>query len=494
MATTAHPPVGGPPPPQSVPAPPSGRVSRPMPLLGGGAPLIGHLAQFFRDPVSVLKRGHASCGRLFALNFMGRRLNVMLGPEHNRFFFEETDKLLSIRESMPFFLKMFSPDFYSFADMDEYLRQRAIIMPRFKAASMKQYVPVMVEESLALVNRLGDEGTFDLIPTLGPVVMDIAAHSFMGREFHEKLGHEFFELFREFSGGMEFVLPLWLPTPRMIRSQRAKKKLHAILQRWIDKRRAAPLDPPDFFQTMIATTYPDGRAVPDEIIRHLILLLVWAGHETTAGQVSWALADLLGNPGYLATIRAELARVLGGGDGRALGWEQAVAMEKMDLALRETERLHPVAFMLSRKATADIERDGYRIAKGEFVLLAPSVSHRIAETFRNPDTYDPERFNPENPDAQIESNSLIGFGGGVHRCAGVNFARMEMKVLLAVLLQHYDMELVDEVRPVAGASTYWPAQPCRVRYRKRVRDGSTGSDTTVDTAALARAAGCPAHG
>lgn len=460
-----------------------------LPLVDGGAPVIGHLAQFFRDPVAVLRRGYHTRGKLFSFKLMGRRMNVMLGPEHNRFFFEETDKLLSIRESMPFFLKMFSPDFYSFAEMDEYLRQRAIIMPRFKAASMKQYVGIMAEESLNLVARLGDEGEFDMIPTLGPVVMDIAAHSFMGREFHEKLGHEFFELFRDFSAGMEFVLPLWLPTPKQVRSQRAKKKLHAILQAWIEKRRAAPLDPPDFFQTMIETRYPDGRPVPDETIRHLILLLVWAGHETTAGQVSWALADLLQNRDYQAVIRAELAAVLGASDGRDFSWEQALAMPKMDLALRETERLHPVAYILSRKASTDIERDGYRIAKGDFVLLAPSITHRMTETFAHPDRYDPERFNAEREDAQITSNSLIGFGGGMHRCAGVNFARMEMKVLLAILLQHYEMELIDEPRPIAGAGTYWPAQPCRVRYRKRDR----GSGEAADAAALARAAGCPAH-
>ena len=64
-----------------------------------------------------------------------------------------------------------------------------------------------------------------------------------------------------------------------------------------------------------------------------------------------------------------------------------------------------------------------------------------------------------------------------------------MKVLVAILLQHYDMELVDEVRPIAGAGTYWPAQPCRVRYRKRKLDGARGADLT----ALAKAAGCPAH-
>jgi len=460
-----------------------------LPTIEGGSPLLGHLLPFFRDPVGVLRQGYQSKGRLFSFNIMGRRMNVMLGPEHNRFFFEETDKLLSIRESMPFFLKMFSPDFYSFAEMDEYLRQRAVIMPRFKAAAMKQYVGVMVEESLNLVNRLGDEGEFDLISTLGPVVMDIAAHSFMGKEFHEKLGHEFFDLFRDFSGGMEFVLPLWLPTPKMIKSQRAKKKLHKILQRWIDKRRATPLDPPDFFQGMVESKYPDGRPIPDELVRHLILLLVWAGHETTAGQVSWALADILQNRDYEAVLRNELEDVLGNDAGGSLGWEQAIAMQKMDLALRETERLHPVAFILSRKATTDIERDGYMIRKGDFVLLAPSVTHRMTETWVEPDRYNPERFNPARDDAQIESNSLVGFGGGVHRCAGVNFARMEMKVVLAVLLQNYEMELVDEVKPIAGAGTYWPAQPCRVRYRKRDRGTASGADM----AERAKAAGCPVH-
>ncbi len=459
------------------------------PILGGTSPVIGHLAAFFRDPVALLKRGYAEKGSIFALSIGGRRMNVMLGPDNNRFFFEETDKLLSIRESMPFFLKMFSPDFYSFAEMEEYLRQRAVIMPRFKAAAMKQYVGIMAEETLGLVDHLGESGEFDLIPTLGPLVMDIAAHSFMGREFHDKLGPEFFELFRDFSGGMEFVLPLWLPTPKMIRSQRAKKKLHRILQQWIEKRRAAPLDPPDFFQGMVETCYPDGRPIPDELIRHLILLLVWAGHETTAGQVSWALADLIQNISYQQVIRSEVGAVLGGSDGKDMGWEQAIAMTKMDLALRETERLHPVAFILSRKANASFERGGYHIEKGDFVLLAPSVSHRMTETWRDPDAYNPERFNAEHADAQIESNSLVGFGGGMHRCAGVNFARMEMKVIVAILLQNYDMELLDEVRPISGAGTMWPAQPCRVRYRKRDR----GVAVAADTAALAAAAGCPAH-
>ncbi len=460
------------------------------PMLGGGAPLLGHMLKFFRDPVALLKRGYEENGDIFRLNIAGRPLNVMLGPDNNRFFFEETDKLLSIRESMPFFLKMFSPEFYNFAEMDEYLRQRAIIMPRFKATAMKQYVGVMAGETLNLLDRLGEDGEFDLIPTLGPLVMDIAAHSFMGTEFHKKMGPEFFNLFRDFSAGMEFVLPLWLPTRAQIRSQRAKKKLHSILQEWIEKRRAAPVEPADFFQGLVSSKYEDGRPLPDEIIRHLIMLLVWAGHETTAGQVSWALADILKNQSYEAILRAEISSVLGVTDGRDIGWEQTTAMRKMDFALRESERLHPVAYILSRKANVDFERNGFKINKGEFVLLAPSISHRMREHWISPDDYNPERFNSEREDAQVVSNTLIGFGGGMHRCAGVNFARMEMKIVISLLLQHLEMELIDEVRPISGAGTMWPAQPCRVRYKKRQRDVAAKAD---DISVLLKAAGCPAH-
>ena len=459
------------------------------PVLDGGLPLLGHLTSFFRDPVALLRGGYEKLGPIYSFRMGGRKMVVMLGPENNRFVFQETDKLLSVRESMPFFHKMFSDDFYLFAEMDEYLRQRAVIMPRFKASAMKNYVPVMAHEAEALVAELGDSGEFDLIPTLGPVVMDIAAHAFMGSDFKQKLGHQFFDLFRDFSGGMEFVLPLWLPTKKMRRSQAAKRKLHRILGEWIAERRAHPLDPPDFFQDMVAATYPDCTPIPDELIINLILLLVWAGHETTAGQVSWALIDILQNADYRRTLREEVDHLLGA-PGQGMTWEQAIAMQKMDLTLRETERLHPVAFTMIRKAAADFEHDGYRVHKGDWVLLAPSVSHRMAEIFAHPDSYDPERFDTERSDAKMESSSLIGFGGGVHRCAGVNFARMEMKVLLAILLQHYDMELIDTPRPIAGAGTYWPAQPCRVRYARRRGEVLRAP---ADVVAMAVVAGCPAH-
>src|SRR6185369_2641859 len=95
-----------------------------VPDMPGGWPVLGHLVEFFRDPVPMLKKGYETLGPVFRFSMGGRKFTVLLGPENNAFFFQQTDKLLSIRESMPFFHKMFSPNFYSFAEQEEYLRQR----------------------------------------------------------------------------------------------------------------------------------------------------------------------------------------------------------------------------------------------------------------------------------------------------------------------------------------------------------------------------------
>lgn len=77
-------------------------------------------------------------------------------------------------------------------------------------------------------------------------------------------------------------------------------------------------------------------------------------------------------------------RPAGGSDDHDLGWEQCVAMTKMDLALRETERSHPVAFILFRKAAQDFEKNGYSYRAGDFVLLALCATLRMDEQFEHP--------------------------------------------------------------------------------------------------------------
>ena len=464
------------------------------PAVSGSNPLFGHTLEYVKGPEVFLRRGWQEHGDVFRCRLGTRWYTVVLGPEHNKFFFRETDKLLSIRDSYPFFPRMFGKNFFFFAPYEEYLAQRGVVRPKFKSDAMRSYVAPMVEETEDLVAHLGAEGRFDLIPELGPLVMNTAAHAFLGRDFRSKLDDGFFDCFRDFSGGMEMAWPLWLPLPHLRRSRKARRKLDRIFGDWIRYRREHPADPPDFFQDLINATFADGTPISDELTVNYILMLIWAGHETTAGQIAWTLIDLLQHPDYLAEVRDEVEQVMGDRPMAEMSWSDVGGLAKMECAVKESERLHPVAHVAMRRAAEDIQIGGYHVPKGMFVLAAPCVSHRMPEVFADPHAYRPSRFERGGAGAALEANRLIGFGGGVHRCIGVNFARVEMRIVLAMLVRHYDMELLDEPREASGANTRWPAQPARVRYAVRAAAQQTTRPAVPAEIASEAPAGCPFHG
>jgi cytochrome P450 len=105
--------------------------------------------------------------------------------------------------------------------------------------------------------------------------------------------------------------------------------------------------------------------------------------------------------------------------------------------------------------------------EGTMVFVAPCVAHRLPEVFPDPHSYRPDRWVGRTPDPF----ELISFGAGLHRGPGRDVAREEMKVVLALMLRHLDLELLDaDPPPVLGPRAKWPASPCRVRYRRRPRE------------------------
>src|SRR4030095_16609083 len=169
----------------------------------------------------------------------------------------------------------------------------------------------MVSETVSFMDRLGEQGEFDVVPALGPLVMNIASRAFLGDDFRNRLGGEFFDLFVEFAGFIEPRLPLWLPLPRFRRARKARARLHDMLQQLIGERRQSLSRPNDFLQVLVDAKYADGEPLSDVAIINLILFLVWAGHETTSGHISWGLIQLLQHPDYLASVLSEQDALIG---------------------------------------------------------------------------------------------------------------------------------------------------------------------------------------
>lgn len=429
-----------------------------------GRPLLGNALEFRRDRAALLRRGCQVLGPIFTVHLGPRPVVVLIGPEYQEFFFLETDDTLLMDKPYQFLAAMFGKIAFT-ASPETYYEQRHILLAPFQGHKMAGYVQVMAQETQAWLDSLGDSGEFEIVSALERLAQHIAAHALMGAEFRYRMSDEFWELYRDLSAGLDPLLPPNLPLPRFIRRDRAKRQMHTMLEPIIRQRRQDPEHCNDFLQEFVEAEYKDGRPVTDEFIINLILALIFAGHETTAGQASWALIQLLQHPDYLARVVEEQARVFA--SGRPLELRTLRELDYLKWAIRETERTHPSADILLRYNARPFELGGYRIPEGWFSMVTPQIAHRLPDVYSEPDRYDPLRFAPGREEDKQHRFALIGFGGGVHRCAGINFALNEMTVVLSLLLQQFDLELLTpepETTYELGASR---PTPTRVHYRRR---------------------------
>ena len=434
------------------------------PMVSGGLPLLGHAIEFMRDPHKVIRRGYDEHGLIFTLKLGPRKAHFLLGPDYHQFFFKETDGVFSMRRGYETLLKMFDKKLFTFAHTTEAQEQMKVILPLLK--NNDRFTGLMVTEvDHFMADVLGDEGEMDISEAFGPLVMHIGAHAFFGEDFRKNLGAEYFHEFRDFSEGADVVVPSWVPLPKFKRCLQAKERIEKMISDFMAQRRKKPMEPKDLFQELIESTYYDGEPVPEDLLISILLFIPWAAHETTVGHVSWTLIDLLQHPEYMERARQEVNNIIP--DKTAYTPENLKQLKLLDWAVLEAERLHPVAHVIMRGVRDDMEFGDYALKEGSMVFVAPATAHMIPEVFSNPEQYDPERFSPAKKEGS-KTFSLIGFGGGAHRCAGIHFAKLEIKIIMAKLLQNYHIELVDKSpRPKPGVQTKWPESPCRIRYTRR---------------------------
>jgi len=178
----------------------------------------------------------------------------------------------------------------------------------------------------------------------------------------------------------------------------------------------------------------DHRAMNnDELIKMSILLMV-AGNETTRNGLSGGMQLLIENP----EARQRLI------DDPSL----------IPAAVEEMLRLVSPVLSFQRTATQDTELGGVPIAKGEKILMIYGSANRDENEFENPDSFDIDR-NPHH----------LAFGIGNHFCLGANLARMELRVAFEELLRRLpDMEYATDGPELGTSALVRSVQHMHVKY------------------------------
>lgn len=437
-----------------------------LPVLSGGVPILGHALEFQRDLKQLMQRGYAEHGQLFSYKLANQRVAVLGGPENQRTFFTETDKKLNIRKPYRFLEAMFE-DALFLAPHEQYLEQRPMVMELFKRKKMVEYIDLIQSEVQKMLDRWGDAGTIEVTGEIAHLVQEVAGHCFLGSDVHEAVGREFWDLYAVLGAALDPLLPPNLPLPKFRKRDRAKARMKEILQPIIAERRAHPEQYDDILATMIGYTRQQGNTISDDTIVNLLLGLMFAGHETTAGQGAWVVIQLAKHPDYLKRVQAELEANITVGerfDHRTMAQLKHVAW-----AVDETSRMRPSADILMRVVDEEIEVGDYIVPKGWLVQVSAEIAHNLPDLWRNPDQYEPLRFAPDRAEDKQDRFSMIGFGGGTHKCTGMNFANNEMMIIVAMLFSQYDIELITQETHIdRGLGANRPTATF-IRYQRKIK-------------------------
>lgn len=332
-----------------------------------------------------------------------------------------------------------------------------ILMPTFSHASMKAYVPDMVEMATQLMGVLDDTVTsaqaVDVPAEMTKLTLDTIAlcgFSFRFDSFRRQDQHPFVAAMVEVL--TEQQRQVARPTALNKIMIGARRRMEAAAQVMDDtvmeivkrRRQAGPLQGrEDLLEHMLhGVDKVTGEGLSDENIKSQCLTFLVAGHETTSGLLSFATYYLMKNPQYAARAQAEVDRVLGTDLSQAPTYEQIHSLHFVEQVLEESLRLWPTAPAFTRGPRAEageVIGGQYFIPKGQGVMiLLPGVHRHQSVWGPDAEEFNPDHFSPEAK-AQREANLFLPFGTGARACIGRQFAMQEAKLILGMLLQRFHL-------------------------------------------------------
>jgi cytochrome P450 len=194
-------------------------------------------------------------------------------------------------------------------------------------------------------------------------------------------------------------------------------------------------------------------------VRSNVLTFLSAGHETTANTLAWSVFLLSQAPDWLALVSDEADREL---NGPPDGLVERLIVTRA--AVEKSLRLYPPIAALSRMNEQADQIGTHPVLPRSLFVVAPYVLHRHASLWDRPDLFDPARFLPEAKKKTVRF-AYLPFGAGPRTCIGSSFGLQEATIVLATLVQRFDMQLLPDAE-------VWPCRKSRCVPPRACRCGS----------------------
>lgn len=417
--------------------------------------LLGSLTELRRDRIGLMKRIPAEYGDIVRLRAGLFRPIVVSGADLCHEVLTEKPEAFVKGRGLSVFARPLLGDGLLTSERDVHKKNRRLVAPAFVHSRIAGYARVIAECVDGHVTRLAALREADLSVEMMRLTLDVVARTLFGAELGadvDAIGAAITAFLEHVNGEILSALPIppFVPTPSNRRFLRMVRDLDDIVYRIIRERRRRSVDSDDLLSMLLAARDPeDGSAFSDEQIRDEVMTILIAGHETTANGLSWAFSLLDEHPSVRQRLEAESDAVLGG---RRPTLEDLSRLPIAARVFKESLRLFPPVYMVARRAACDVTIGGHDIRKGTLLLVNIVGMHHRADYFPEPESFQPDRFEPAAERA-IPRHAFLPFSAGPRVCIGNHFALMEGQMALAQLAGRLRFERRNPRAALAGEPT-----------------------------------------
>ena len=435
------------PPEQPTRPPKEGRPPGPR-----GNRVLGVLPEFRKDPLALLMRIREAFGEIAYLR----------GPLHGYYVANPDDVKYVFDDNYwnwphpTWFDSVFRipADGVVTTEGEEWHAFRQMLEPEFVPERVAAFAPVIVEATEEFLERWrgpAERGeTLDVRVEMDELSRQIMGRSIFGEDWaaHQSTIGPSINIFIDHIQRLMQVraggLPPWIPTPFANRRFRAARTPYddAVLGVIAERRRNGDGRRNGMLSQLIALRDSEGQPLSDQEIRDHLTQIFIAGHVTVRNVLAWTWYLLSEHPEAAQQLRAELAAVLAG---RAPTLDDLPRLPFAWMVMHESLRLYPPLGLQARSPIVDDDVRGHRIPTGSLVFLSAYTCHRHPDFWDSPKEFDPGRFTEERS-AGRPAHAWMPFTLGPRECLGIDFALMEVHLVIAAIAQRYRLMLVPGAR------------------------------------------------
>jgi cytochrome P450 len=415
--------------------------------------LLGHVRELQHDPLPfTLKLAH-EYGDVARIRLLSTSAYYVSHPDGIKQILQKGhlnyDRNVFFYES----LRPFLANGLLLSDGELWRHQRRLMQPAFhkqRIASMATQVVKVGDAFLKRWEKLAHQNEpLSIHREMLSVTLSVAGMTLFGLDLaaeRNPMGQAFQTLVQALA---DYVLlpfpPLSVPTSRNRCIRANLLTLDALVHDLIRERREQKTDTGDLLSLLLASD-EDGSSMSDKQLRDEIVNLLFAGHETTAGTLTWVWYMLSQHPEVEQRLWEETEAVLHGEPPTVVHLSR---LPYVRMIIDEVLRLYPITASIPRRTRINDTICGYHVPANHVIFANIYAAHRHPAYWEQPETFNPERFSPDHPCEGVHT-AYFPFGGGPHICMGNNLALMVAQILLTMITQRYRLELVpgQSVEPV----------------------------------------------